>query len=56
MREPIRDKNRLEHIIEAIDTILNRTKDMTFDNLTNWQLTSIKDEIKESIRFVFYKR
>ena len=34
MREPIRDKNRLEHIIEAIDTILNRTKDMEFDELT----------------------
>ena len=33
MREPIRDKNRLEHIIEAIDTILSRAKSMEFDDL-----------------------
>lgn len=33
MREPIRDKERLNHILEAIDTILERTKSMTYDAL-----------------------
>ena len=34
MREPVRDKNRLEHILEAIDTITARTKGMTYEDLT----------------------
>ena len=33
MREPIRDKGRLLHIIDAIDTILERTKEMTYEDL-----------------------
>lgn len=33
MREPLRDKNRLEHIISAIDIILDRTTEMSFDEL-----------------------
>lgn len=33
MREPIRDKGRLLHIIDAIDTILDRTKEMTYGEL-----------------------
>ena len=33
MREPIRDKERLNHILEAIDTILERTEGMTYDAL-----------------------
>ena len=33
MREPIRDKGRLSHIIDAIDTILERTKEMTYEDL-----------------------
>ena len=35
MREPIRDKNRLQHILQAIDTILDRIDGVTFDDLTN---------------------
>lgn len=33
MREPLRDKNRLEHILDAIDTILSRTENITYDAL-----------------------
>ena len=33
MREPIRDKGRLLHIIDAIDTIIERTKEMTYEDL-----------------------
>ena len=33
MREPIKDKNRLEHILEAIDRILNSTQNMSLDEL-----------------------
>lgn len=33
MIEPIRDKERLNHILEAIDTILERTEGMTYDAL-----------------------
>jgi len=35
MREPLRDKGRLEHILYAIDTILERAEKMTFDELTS---------------------
>ena len=31
MREPIRDKGRLEHMLEAIDRILDFMKDKSFD-------------------------
>lgn len=34
MREPLKDKNRLEHILEVIDTILARTSAMDFDDFT----------------------
>ena len=34
MRERIKDKNRLEHILNAIDTIQSRTAGFTFDELT----------------------
>lgn len=34
MREPLKDKNRLEHIINAIDTILQRAEGMVFEDLT----------------------
>lgn len=33
MREPIRDKSRLEHILDAIDIIMERANDMTYDSL-----------------------
>lgn len=32
MREPLKDKNRLEHILDAIDTINNRVEGMTFND------------------------
>ena len=35
MRERIKDKNRLEHILNAIDTIQSRTAGFTFDELTS---------------------
>lgn len=31
MREPIKDKGRLEHILQAIDTILESTKDVSYE-------------------------
>ena len=34
MREPLKDKNRLEHIINAIDIILQRAEGMVFEDLT----------------------
>ena len=33
MREPLKDKNRLEHIISAIDIILDRAEGMTLEEL-----------------------
>ena len=35
MREPIRDKHRLLHIQDAINTILERTEGMTYDALVS---------------------
>ena len=35
MREPIRDKHRLLHILDAINTILERTKSMTYEELVS---------------------
>ena len=34
MREAIRDRERLLHIIDAINTILDRAKGMSFETLT----------------------
>ena len=34
MREPLKDKNRLEHILGAIDTILEKSKGLTYEKLT----------------------
>lgn len=34
MREPLKDKSRLEHIINAIDIILQRAEGMVFEDLT----------------------
>ena len=31
MRERIKDKNRLQHIIDSIDTILQRTEGLTYE-------------------------
>lgn len=33
MREPVRDRRRLEHIIDAIDRVLESAKTMEFDDL-----------------------
>ena len=33
MREPLKDRERLEHIIAAIDRVLRYTKDVTYDEL-----------------------
>ena len=33
MREPIRDRGRLEHILETIDRLLTRTEGVTLDDL-----------------------
>jgi len=35
MREPLKDKNRLEHIVSAIDIILNRVTGITLEELTS---------------------
>ena len=35
MREPVKDKNRLEHILEAIDRILENTKGSMLDDLNS---------------------
>ena len=32
-RDPLQDKERIHHILDAIDTILERTKGMTYDAL-----------------------
>ena len=34
MREPLKDKNRLEHILDAIEIIRQRTSGMSFDDFT----------------------
>ena len=34
MREPLRDKNRLEHILDAIDIICQRTSGMSYEEFT----------------------
>ena len=33
MREPLKDRNRLEHMLDAIDTIMQRTSGMTLEDL-----------------------
>ena len=33
MREPLRDRERLEHIVAAIDRVLRYTKDKTYEDL-----------------------
>ena len=38
MREPLRDKARLEHMLKAIDIILQRTSSMTFEELSSDKL------------------
>ena len=38
MREPVRDKNRLEHILDAIATIQSRSYGMTLDEITSDKL------------------
>ena len=35
MREKIRDKGRLEHILESIDDTIEFTKDVSFEDFTN---------------------
>jgi uncharacterized protein with HEPN domain len=35
MREKIRDKGRLEHILEAIDDTIEMTKDVSFNDFVN---------------------
>jgi len=35
MREPLKDKNRLDHIINAIDIILQRIEGVTYDDFTS---------------------
>lgn len=35
MREPLRDRSRLEHMIYAIDTILERAERMTYEEMTS---------------------
>ena len=35
MREPLKDKNRLEHIVGAIDVILKRTSNLTFEEFSS---------------------
>ena len=35
MRERVRDKGRLEHILQAIDNAIEFTKDVTFDDFLN---------------------
>ena len=35
MREPVRDRGRLEHIIDAIDSILQNTKTMDFSEISS---------------------
>ena len=34
MREPLKDKSRLEHILGAIDTILEKSDGLTYEDLT----------------------
>ena len=38
MREPIKDKNRLEHMLDAIDTIQQRVTGMTFEDFISDKL------------------
>ena len=35
MRERIKDKNRLQHIIESIDTILQRTEGLSYEDFSS---------------------
>ena len=69
MREPLKDKNRLEHMLEAIDTILHRTSSVTFeeDVLTETQQQMVRrsltkafeelysGEVKKDARTLFVK-
>ena len=35
MRERIKDKNRIQHIIDSIDTILQRTEGLTYEDFSS---------------------
>lgn len=35
MREPVRDKGRLEHILKAIDNVFEYTKGMDYEGMVN---------------------
>lgn len=35
MKERIKDKNRLQHIIESIDTILQRTEGLSYEDFSS---------------------
>ena len=35
MREPLKDRTRLEHILAAIDTILEKSNGLTYESLTS---------------------
>ena len=34
MREPLKDRERLKHIINAIDIILDRSQNLTYESFT----------------------
>lgn len=38
MREPIRDRERLPHIIEAADLVIEHTKDVTYEKFLSDKL------------------
>ena len=38
MREPIRDRERLQHIIEAADLVIEHTKDVTYEKFLSDKL------------------
>ena len=41
MREPVRDRERLEHIKDAIERIQDNTKNVSLDNLSSNVLMNI---------------
>ncbi len=63
MREPVRDRDRLEHIVEAIDRILNNTnfqkkEDLEADNLRYYGIVKSIEIIGEAaykLTRVFYR-
>lgn len=57
MREPLRDRGRLQHILDAIDRVIINTQSMTFSELhKNDDLTILKEQVQHYINDTYWTK